>query len=280
MRGGELLVDPLAAEVAAAVGAIGVGEEPGLDQPVRLGLEGADLLLAAGDQRERGRLHAAERDGAVEGGAQADRRRAGGVHAHDPVGLRPRARGVLEAVHLLAGPQAGERLLDRPARHRAEPQPLDRLLDPRGLVRVGEDQLALAPGVAGVHDPLDVLAPYELVDGLQLLARLLVVRDELELLRQDRQVGEAPLLELRVVLVRRREADEVPDRPGDDIVVALKVGLVLAVLEGTGQHGREVAAHGWLLCDDERLAHESKAHGSACCRPLALTVRQPAARLG
>jgi hypothetical protein len=47
------------------------------------------------------------------------------------------------------------------------------------------------------------------VDGGQLLARLLVVRDELELLGKDRQVGEAPLLQLRVVLVRRGQADEV-----------------------------------------------------------------------
>ena len=39
-----------------------LGLERGVDDPVRLGSEGADLLLAAGEDRERRRLHAAERD--------------------------------------------------------------------------------------------------------------------------------------------------------------------------------------------------------------------------
>ena len=41
--------------------------EGGVDQPVGLGLESADLLLATREDRERRRLHAAQRDGAVEG---------------------------------------------------------------------------------------------------------------------------------------------------------------------------------------------------------------------
>jgi len=46
------------------------------------------------------------------------------------------------------------------------------------------------------------------VDGLELFLRLVVVRDELELRREDRQVGEPPLLEPLVVLLRRGEADD------------------------------------------------------------------------
>ena len=121
---GQLLVDPLAAEVAAGVEALVVGREVGLDEPVRLGLERADLLLAAGDERERRRLDAAERDRAVEGGAQPDRRGAGGVHADEPVGLGARARGRLERLHLLAGAKALERVGDRLLGHRVEPQAL------------------------------------------------------------------------------------------------------------------------------------------------------------
>src|SRR5207248_3004114 len=80
--------------VAAAVGALGVGGEGGVDEPVGLGLKGADLLLAPGEDGERGRLHAPERDGAVEGAAQPDGGGARGVHADDPVGLGARARGL------------------------------------------------------------------------------------------------------------------------------------------------------------------------------------------
>ena len=106
-RGRLVLGDPLAAHVAAGVEALAGGGELALDQPVGLGLEGADLLLAAGDERQRRRLHPAQRDGAVERGAQPDRRRAGGVHAHHPVGLGARARGGLQRLHLLAVAQAG-----------------------------------------------------------------------------------------------------------------------------------------------------------------------------
>src|SRR5205807_2222679 len=84
-----------------------------------------------------------------------------------------------------------KRLLDRLLGHRAEPEALDRLVDARGLVRVGEDQLALAPGVAGVDDAVDVLTPHELVHGRELLLGGLVARDRLELVRQDRRRGAA-----------------------------------------------------------------------------------------
>src|SRR5207248_7429293 len=78
---GEILGDPLPAEIAAAVGAALVGLESGFHEPVRLGLEGADLLLAARDEGQRRRLHAAERHRAGEGGAEPDGGGTGGVHA-------------------------------------------------------------------------------------------------------------------------------------------------------------------------------------------------------
>ena len=93
------------------------------------------------------------------------------------------------------------------------------------------------------------------MDRLELLLRPLVDRDQLELVGQDRQVGEAPALELRVVLVRRREPDQVTDGPRDHELVALDVGLVLALLEVAGKRGREVAADRRLLGYDEGLRH-------------------------
>src|SRR5437763_1760353 len=118
-----------------------------------------------------------------------------------------------ELGHLGPGPQMLERPLDGLARHRREPQPLYRLVDTGRLVKVGEDELTLAARVAGVHDQLDVVVAHELVDRLELLLGPLVDRDQLELLGQDRQVGEPPALELRVVLVRSRESHQVADRP-------------------------------------------------------------------
>ena len=54
--------------------------------------------------------------------------------------------------------QVAERRADRRVRHRGEPQPLDGLLRAGLLERPGEDQLALAAGVAGVDDVVDVVA--------------------------------------------------------------------------------------------------------------------------
>jgi hypothetical protein len=242
--------EPLAAQVAARVVALPGRLEVGLDQPVGLGLERPDLLLAARDQRQRRRLHAAEADRAVERGAQPDAGGAGGVHPDHPVRLGARARRRLERLHLLARAQLLERLADRLLGHRGQPQPLDRLLDLGQVVEVGEDQLALAPGVAGVDDQLDLVVRHQLVDGLQLLRRALVVGDELELVRDDRQVGETPLLELRVVGVGLGQADQMADRPGDHVVVADQVRLVLRLREGSRQRRGQVARHGRLLCDD------------------------------
>ena len=241
---------------AAGVAAPGVAAgrlEGRVDEPVRLGLEGPDLLLAPGDQRQRRRLHAAQRDRAVERGAQPDRRRARGVHADDPVRLGARARRLLEPRVVVARVQVAQRLADRGRGHRLEPEAVDGLLRPRLLERPGEDQLALAAGVAGVDDPVDVRALEQLGDHAHLLLGALVADHELEVVGHDRQVRHAPLLVLGVVLVRLGELDEVADRPGHDVVVRLEVALEL--LERAGQDARQVAADGRLLGDDEGLPH-------------------------
>ena len=233
--------------------------EGSVDQPVGLGDECLDLLLAARDDRQRRRLHAPERDGAVEGAAQADGRRAGGVHADDPVGLRARAGGLLEALELLGRAQLPERLLHRRVGHRFQPQPFDRLLAFGLLVQVGEDQLALAPGVAGVDRLVDVLTAELFGDDRHLLARALVAHLEFETLRDDRQIGHPPALEFCVVRFRFGQLDEVPDRPRDHVLGSLEVALLL--LERTGQHARQILSDGGLLCDQQRLRHGGQRSG-------------------
>ena len=128
------------------------------------------------------------------------------------------------------------------------------------LDEVVEDQLALAPGVAGVDDAVDVVAAQQVADDGHLLLRALVAHDELEAARHDRQIGHAPLLVLVVVLVGLGELDEVADGPRDDVLGALEPARrVLArprvLLERPRQHAREVLPDGRLLGDDERLAH-------------------------
>ena len=59
---------------------------------------------------------------------------------------------------LVAVAQALEALADRRLGHRVQPQPLDGQLRAGLLVEVGEDQLALAAGVAGVDDEVVVVA--------------------------------------------------------------------------------------------------------------------------
>ena len=247
---------PLAAQVTAGVVALTRGLEVRLDEPVRLRNEVADLLLAARHQGQRGRLHPSEGDRAVERRPQPDRGRARGVHAHEPVGLGARPGGLLQRMQLLSGPQVPEGLADGGLRHRRQPQPLHRLVHRSQVVDVREDQLALAPGVAGVDDHLHLVVGHQPVDGAQLLAGALVVRDQLELLGEDREVGEAPLLELGVVLVGRRESHQVTHRPGDDVapvvgraVLGLQVRLVLRLLEGSGQGRCQVARDRGLLSD-------------------------------
>ncbi len=222
------------AEISALAGGCLALERPRgegrVDQPVGLGLEGLDLLLAARDDRERRRLHAPERDGTVEGAAQPDRGRAGCVHTDDPVGLRARACGLLEALELRGGAQRLERAFHRCVRHRVQPQPFDGLFAFGLLEQVGEDQLALAARVAGVDDLFDVLAAELFGHDRHLLARALIAHDEFEALGHDRQIAHPPALEFGVVGFRFGQLDEVPDRPGHHVIGSLEEALPL--LEG------------------------------------------------
>ena len=250
-----------AAHVAAAVGGLVGRLEGRVDQPVRRRLEGLDLLLAPHEDRERRRLHAAERDhGAAERGAAADRGRARRVHADEPVGLGARARRGLERRELAAGPQVAEGLADRVLGHRREPGALHRDALLAGHVEhVGEDQLALAPGVAGVHDQLDVVALHELGDRVQLLLGrfALGARHDVEALREDGQIDHLPALELVVVVLGRGQLGQVADRPGDDGVRALE--KVLRGLERAVERLRDVDGDRLLLGDDQCDCHGSHA---------------------
>jgi hypothetical protein len=218
--------------------------------PVVLGLEGVDLEVAPDDDRERRRLHAAERERAA---ARPDPRRRGAarVHADEPVCLRTGAGGVFEGLHLLVVLEVCEGVADRLLRHRREPGAADRLRDAGGLVDQLEDQLTLAPGVARVHDLGDVLALHQAVQRGQRLLRAGVARLVPERRRKDRQILESPRLELRVVGLGVDLLDEVTDGERDD------VGVRLVVLTGLlrAECLRDIGGDARLLADDETLTH-------------------------
>ena len=146
-----------------------------------LGLEGADLLLAAGDDRQRRRLHAAR---------ARPRRRTTSAGGSSPRASRSCRRSSRPRSATAPPPRAAR----SPSRGRRSPSAAriaavvieDSHSRSTGLLRAGllerpgEDQLALAAGVAGVDDPVDVVALEQLGDDAHLLLRALVAHDELE----------------------------------------------------------------------------------------------------
>ena len=210
VRGARVRVDPkpfVVAEVCAHF-------------PVLLGHKRLDFAVAAHDQAQRRRLHAA--DGQVRIVAQRERTR--GVHADQPVGFAAAARGLVQRVVFGRRPEVGEALPDGLVGHRRDPQPLDRLCALRHLIDVAEDQLALARAVRRADDRADPRAVHQLAHDLKLRAR---VRQHLEryALRQHRQVGHAPLAVALVHLARLAQRDEVPDRPCDHIFLPVEIPL-------------------------------------------------------
>ena len=201
---------------------------------------------------KRRRLHAADRRQEEAAVARVERgHRARAVDADQPVGLGAAARRVGERQHLLVAAQVLEAVADRGRRHALQPEPLDRVLGLRMLLDQPEDQLALAPGVAGVDQLGDVLALDQLHDRVE--ARLgLVDRVQLEVRRDHRQVREAPLAALDVVLLRRLDLEQVADRRRDDVVLALEVLVVLVELAGDGrQRAHDVLRDRRLLGNDQ-----------------------------
>jgi hypothetical protein len=136
-----------------------------------------------------------------------------------------------------------------------------RLAAGRVLHDQAEDQLTLAARVAGVDQRRHVLALDELDDGIE--PRLgLVDRRQVEMRRDHRQMGKAPLAAFHVELFRRLDLHQVADRRGDDVFVVLEVlGVFLELAGGGRERPHDVLGDGGLLGNDECLGH-----GSFCMR--------------
>ena len=147
--------------------------------------------------------------------------------------------------------EASSRSCSKPSRmaagrHGLQPEPLDRLLGLRVLDDVAEDQLALAAGVAGVDQRVHVLALDQLEQQLEPRLALLD-RPQVEVRRNDRQMGKRPLAALDLELVRHAQLQQMADRRRKHVLVALVV--VVLLLEAAQRLG-DVAGDGRFLGND------------------------------
>src|SRR5690349_17249275 len=95
-----------------------------------------------------------------------------------------------------------------------------------------------------------VAAPRQLTDNFQLILRSRI-RHNLEPIRYDWQILYTPFLIFGIIRIWLRQAQEVSDRPCNDILLPLQVA---AVILGTRfNDSRNGSSHVWLLRDNQCL---------------------------
>ena len=210
-----------------------------MDGVKALRLKGIDLRFPLHQQRKRGRYHAPH----VQGAVVHHGKQAGGVDAHQPVRLAAAEGGGVEVVVLRAVAEIVKALKDRRILHGGDPEPLYALAAVVEIIRRAEDQLALAPGVAGVDDLANVLSVHEGAKGVHLL--LLVPRHGiLPAFRQDGQVLPSPFSVLFVVGVCVRKLRKMPEAPGDEIAATRKKAVLAPAC---AKNGGDAPCHGGLF---------------------------------
>jgi hypothetical protein len=73
-------------------------------------------------------------------------------------------RGGRESIEIGTGQQTFKAFANRAARHRLEPEPVNRLVRVQGVDDFAEDQLSLATRIAGVDDTVGIVALQEFSD--------------------------------------------------------------------------------------------------------------------
>ena len=210
-----------------------------MDGVKALRLKGAYFRVPLHQQRKGRRYHAPHVQGAViHHGKQA-----GGVDAHQPVRLAAAEGGGVEVVVLRAVAEIVKALKDRRILHGGDPEPLHALAAVVEIIRRAEDQLALAPGVAGVDDLANVLSVHE---GAQCVHLLLLVprHGVLPAIRQNGQVLPSPFAVLFIVGVCVRKLRKVSEAPGDEVAAARKKAVPAPAC---AKNGGDAPCHGGLF---------------------------------
>ena len=238
---GKRFVEP-ASGIFAALGL----ERPD-DFPVSPRDELLNLLLALDENRERRRLDAAhgrELEAAelrVEGG-----HRPRAVDADQPVGLGTADGGISKRTDIRIGAQVRKAIADGGRRHGLQPETGDGLLGLGVLDDVAENEFTLAPGVAGIHERIDIFALDEFGEDFEPALGLLD-GPQVEVRRDHGQGGEGPLTLLHLELFRDTQLQQMTHGRGENELVALEILVVF--LEAPERLG-DVAGDGRLFSND------------------------------
>ncbi len=220
------------------------GSKRGVNFPVIAADEFANFLFPLNHHRQRRRLypaHGGQKEATV--ARVKCRHGAGAIDADQPVGLGTTTRGVGQRQHLGVRAQMRETVADGLRRHRLQPQARDRVLGFAVLLNQAKDQLALAPGIAGVDERAHVFAFGQFDNRIE--PRLgLVHRLQVKVRRNDGQIGKAPFAAFDVKLFGRLNLQQMPHGTGDDVGVVLEMFVQLLKLAG---HRRE--------CFNDVLSH-------------------------
>jgi hypothetical protein len=203
-----------------------------------------DGLIAGDDHRQGRRLHPPDRAEHPVVHRVGPRE----IHADQPIRLRTGTRRIGEMIVGLARTQRAKALADRLVGQAGDPESVERLFTAGVLIDEAKDMLAFASGVRRAHQSLGLGCRDERLDELELGRGLLCglelpgVGDHRELIRRP-PPGPVDTLHL-AVLVRLGKMDQMPDRPGHPIAVALQKPLALAACT---QHARDIAGNARLF---------------------------------
>ena len=158
-------------------------------------------------------------------------------------------------MHLLVGAQVLKAIANGLWCHRLQPEPVDRFAQWFGATRVlldqAKDQFTLAARVAGVDELADILAFGKFHHRVQACFGF-VDRFQIEMRRNHRQVGKAPLATFHVKGLGCLDFQQVPDGTGHHMGVVLKMFVVFLKLARDGRQGaHDVLRHGRFFGNDQ-----------------------------
>ena len=213
---------------------------------VRRRLKGLDGGVARCDEPEQRRLHAPNREHplVVPGRLAEQAIEPRHVDAVEPVGSLARESGCAEWPVLRVRLDRRELAPDGVGIRVVDEQPVDGTRVAEEVEHLVDEELALAVGIARVHDA-GCAAQKHLDPAEHRRDR----RSELPVARHDRQVVQRPVGVLAVVLLGHDGLEDVADAPGDDVVAALEVVAVATLRQR--QDVRDGARKARLFGDEE-----------------------------
>ena len=242
-------------EPAAAIHP-GRGGEGRVDLPIVPGAERFDPFLALDHDGQGRGLDPADGGKMKTAGLRVEGRHGpGAVDAHQPVRFRAADRGGSQGLQRLVVAQGLKPLANGRRGHRLQPEPADRFLCAGVPDDVTEDELAFAPGVAGVDQAIDILAFDQPREQLQPALRLFD-RFEVEMGRNDRQMGETPLAAFDLVGLGHLQLEQMSNGGRHHELVALKI-VVMPI--AAAERSRDIGGHRGFLGNDKSLGHRDAA---------------------